>query len=92
MTGFVSGLTNKQIHSSNTAVRRLRLGLPAPTMACVTKLPAEKTLNEASALQRAAALDEFGADLASYTKRLAEKPAAVLINLAWEGVALPSYV
>lgn len=82
MTGFVSGLTNKQIHSSNTAVRRLRLGLPAPTMACVTKLPAEKTLNEASALQRAAALDEFGADLASYTKRLAEKPAdcATLCN------------
>ena len=40
-------------------------------MACVTKLPdPEKSISEASALQRTAALDEYGEDVASYTKRL----------------------
>mgnify|MGYP001292403048 CR=1 FL=1 len=63
-------------------------------MACVTKLPdPEKSISEASALQRAAALDEYGEDVASYSKRLDEKPAdcATLCNRAFCYVKLGKF-
>ena len=63
-------------------------------MACVTKLPdPEKIVSEASALQRAAALDEYGEDVASYSKRLDEKPAdcATLCNRAFCYVKLGKF-
>ena len=62
-------------------------------MACVTKLPDEKIVSEASALQRAAALDEYGEDVASYSKRLDEKPAdcATLCNRAFCYVKLGKF-
>ena len=63
-------------------------------MACVTKLPdPEKIISEASALQRAAALDEYGEDVASYSKRLDEKPAdcATLCNRAFCYVKLGKF-
>ena len=63
-------------------------------MACVTKLPdPEKSISEASALQRAAALEEYGEDVASYSKRLDEKPAdcATLCNRAFCYVKLGKF-
>ena len=63
-------------------------------MACVTKLPdPEKIVSEASALQRAAALEEYGEDVASYSKRLDEKPAdcATLCNRAFCYVKLGKF-
>ena len=63
-------------------------------MACVKKLPdPEKIISEASALQRAAALEEYGEDVASYSKRLDEKPAdcATLCNRAFCYVKLGKF-
>ena len=65
-------------------------------MACVTKLPdpeKSKSISEASALQRAAALEEYGEDVASYSKRLDEKPAdcATLCNRAFCYVKLGKF-
>ena len=63
-------------------------------MACVTKLPdPEKSISEASALQRAAALEEYSEDVASYSKRLDEKPAdcATLCNRAFCYVKLGKF-
>ena len=63
-------------------------------MACVKKLPdPEKSISEASALQRAAALEEYGEDVASYSKRLDEKPAdcATLCNRAFCYVKLGKF-
>ena len=63
-------------------------------MACVKKLPdPEKIVSEASALQRAAALEEYGEDVASYSKRLDEKPAdcATLCNRAFCYVKLGKF-